>query len=66
MNNIRLEVSERTKNNCVHLRVYADKDDLGFLYLDQNQYSKILGIFRAGCFSKEIELNITDPYLEEE
>lgn len=66
MNNIQFEVTNKTKNNCVHLRVVGDKEDLGCLYLNSSQYSELLQIFRSGCFNKDIDFSVVDPYNEDD
>jgi hypothetical protein len=66
MNSIQLEVINKTKSNSVHLKLIGDKEDLGILYLTESQLSDILQIFRAGCFNKDIDISINDPYNDDE
>lgn len=66
MNNIVLEVISKTKNNVVHLKVKGDGDDLGMLYLSDHQFNFIVTLLRAGCFSKDVDLTVMDPYNEDD
>jgi len=66
MNNIQFEVTNKTKNNCVHLKVLSGKEDIGYLYLNSEQYTAMLQIFRAGCFNKDIDFVVNDPYNDDD
>ena len=66
MNNLQFEVTSKTKNNCVHLRVLDGKEDIGLLYLNSHQYSAMLQIIRTGCFNRDIDFSVIDPYVESE
>jgi hypothetical protein len=62
MSSIELQVKNKTANGSVHLQVKSSGDDLGLLYLTSDQYSDLVKIIRVGCFSKEVDLCIEDPY----
>jgi hypothetical protein len=66
MNNLQFEVTSKTKNNCVHLRVLDGKEDIGLLYLNSRQYSAMLQIIRTGCFNRDIDFSVIDPYVDSE
>lgn len=66
MSSIELQVKNKTSNGSVHLQVKSSGDELGLLYLTSEQYSEFVKIIRIGCFNKEVDLSIEDPYNSEE
>lgn len=66
MNNLELVITNKTKSGSVHLQLKCDKDDIGVLYLTNEQYTDFVNILRIGCFNKNIELSVSDPFGEEE
>jgi len=67
MTSLEIEVKDKTKSGAVHLQVKSSGDDLGILYLSEDQYNEFVKILRAGCFNKEVDLSVVDPYnIEEE
>lgn len=65
MNSIELNVTSRTSRGGVHVQVKADRDDIGVLYLTKEQYINLSNLLQVGCFNKDIDFIVTDPYNEE-
>lgn len=66
MNSLELEVKSRTQSGAVHLQIKSSGDELGLLYLTDQQYIELLKILRVGCFNKEVDFSVNDPYNVEE
>jgi hypothetical protein len=66
MSSIELQVKNRTPSGAIHLQLKSLGDELGLLYLTTEQYNEFVKILRAGCFNKEVDLLIDDPYNGEE
>jgi hypothetical protein len=66
MNSIELNVTNRTSKGGVHVQVKADNDDIGILYLTKEQYVNISNLLQVGCFNKDIDFSVNDPYNDEE
>lgn len=66
MNSLELLVKSKTSSGAVHLELKSSGDDLGILYLSEEQYNSIIHILRSGCFNKDVDFNIEDPYNNEE
>jgi len=66
MNSLELTVSNKTAKGAVHLNIKSSGDDLGILYLTENQYNDFISILRSGCFTKEVDFEVNDPYNSED
>jgi hypothetical protein len=67
MNSLDLKVVNKTKTGAVHLEVNSSGENLGVLYLSEEQFTDIVGVLRVGCFNKDIDFQLNDPYnIEEE
>lgn len=66
MNSLELFVRNKTASGAVHLEVKSSGDELGILYLTLDQYEKFLQIIRTGCFNKDVDFRVEDPYNSEE
>lgn len=66
MSSLELEVKGKTSAGAVHLQVKSSGDELGLLYLTNDQYLNLLKILRVGCFNKEVDFSVKDPYNSEE
>jgi hypothetical protein len=66
MNSLELFVKNKTKSGAVHLELKSSGDELGILYLSEEEYEKIISILRVGCFNKEVDFLINDPYNSDE
>jgi len=66
MNSIELTVTNRTPRGGVHVQLKADKDDIGVLYLSKDQYINFSNLLQVGCFNKDIDFQVVDPYNIEE
>jgi hypothetical protein len=66
MNSLQVQVLKKTDSGAVHVQLKEGEDDLGVLYLTADQYHTILGTLRVGCFNKDVDFSVTDPYNEEE
>jgi hypothetical protein len=62
MNNLSLSVKQRTPNGSVHLEVKSSNNELGILYLSEEEYLKLVQILRVGCFNKEVDFSVDDRY----
>lgn len=66
MNNLSLSVKQKTSNGSVHLEIKSSENELGVLYLSEEEYLKLIQIMRVGCFNKEVDFSVNDPYNVEE
>lgn len=66
MTSLELLVKSKTSTGAVHLEIKSSGDDLGILYLSTDQYNSIVQILRTGCFNKEVDFHLDDPYNSEE
>lgn len=66
MINLDLQILDRTQNGTVHLQLKSSNDDLGVLYLSKEQYEVLVQIIRVGCFNKDVDLSVNDPYNRDE
>lgn len=66
MNNLSLSVKQKTSNGSVHLEIKSSDNELGVLYLSEEEYLKFIQIMRVGCFNKEVDFSVNDPYNIEE
>jgi len=66
MNNLSLLVKQKTSNGSVHLEIKSSENELGVLYLSEEEYLKLIQIMRVGCFNKEVDFSVNDPYNSEE
>ena len=66
MNNLSLSVKQKTSNGSVHLEIKSSENELGVLYLSEEEYLKLVQILRVGCFNKEVDFSVDDPYNVEE
>lgn len=66
MNNLSLLVKQKTSNGSVHLEIKSSDNELGVLYLSEEEYLKLVQIMRVGCFNKEVDFSVNDPYNVEE
>lgn len=66
MNSLELTVTNKTTRGAVHLNIKSSGDDLGILYLSEDQYNDIISILRSGCFNKEVDFQINNPYNSED
>ena len=66
MTSLELTVTNKTAKGAVHLDIKSSGDDLGILYLTNEQYTDIISILRSGCFNKEVDFKIVDPYNSDE
>jgi hypothetical protein len=62
MSSLELQIVNRTNNGAVHLQVKSANDEFGVLYLSKEQYETLIQIIRVGCFNKEVDLTVNDPY----
>lgn len=62
MNSLELEVVSRTNNNGAHVKLNDGNENLGVLYLDKRQLESIIGILTTGCFNKDIDFLIKNPF----
>ena len=66
MNSLELLVKNRTDKGSVHLELKSSGDELGILYLTQDQYNDLVCVLRTGCFNKEVDFHLDDPYNAED
>jgi hypothetical protein len=66
MSSLELLVKSKTQSGAVHLEIKSSGDDLGILYLSADQFNTMVQILRTGCFNKEVDFVIDDPYNSEE
>lgn len=66
MSSIELDVTNKTSSGAIHLQIRGAGDDLGVLYLSEDQYFELVKILRAGCFAKDVDFSINDPYNRED
>jgi hypothetical protein len=66
MESLELTVVNKTDKGVVHAQLKNAGDDLGVLYLTEKQYNSLIGIIRTGCFNKEVDFVVEDPYNMEE
>jgi hypothetical protein len=66
MNSLDLKVVNKTKTGAVHLEVNSSGENLGVLYLSEEQFTNIVSVLRVGCFNKDIDFQLKDPYNVEE
>lgn len=66
MDSLELTVVNRADNGAVHAQIKSSGDDLGLLYLTENQYNCLVNILRTGCFNKDVDFSIDNPYNSEE
>lgn len=67
MNSLSLLVKQKTSNGSVHLEVNSSGNELGVLYLSEEEYLKLVQVLRVGCFNKDVDFSVNDPYnIEEE
>jgi hypothetical protein len=62
MNGIELIVTNKTPRGGVHVQVKTDKDDIGILYLTKDQFIGLSNVLQVGCFNKDIDFQVVDPY----
>ena len=66
MDNLEIVISNKTSTGVVHANLKSSGDDLGVLYLTEKQYNTLANILRTGCFNKEVDFSIDDPYNSDE
>lgn len=66
MQSLEIIVSGKTQSGVVHAQLKSSGDDLGVLYLTENQYNTLANILRTGCFNKEVDFAVVDPYNSDE
>lgn len=66
MDSLEIVVSNKTPNGVVHAQLKSSGDDLGVLYLTEQQYNTLTNILRTGCFNKEVDFIVEDPYNSDE
>lgn len=62
MDSLEIVVSNKTQGGVVHAQLKSSGDDLGVLYLTETQYNTLTNILRTGCFNKEVDFTVDDPY----
>jgi hypothetical protein len=62
MNEVELTITGKTSRGCIHVQVSIDRDNCGILYLTQEQYQDLSALLQVGCFNKEIDFKVVDPY----
>lgn len=62
MDSLEIVVSNKTQSGVVHAQLKSSGDDLGVLYLTETQYNTLANILRTGCFNKEVDFSVSDPY----
>jgi hypothetical protein len=62
MNSLELEIAKFTGNGGVHVNVNSERENLGILYLTEEQFNLIKKIFTTGCFSSSIDFEIKNPF----
>jgi hypothetical protein len=66
MESLELTVVNKTEKGVVHAHLKNSGDDLGVLYLTEKQYNSLISIIRTGCFNKEVDFIVEDPYNSED
>jgi hypothetical protein len=66
MDSLEIVVSNKTQTGVVHAQLKSSGDDLGVLYLTEAQYNVLVNIIRTGCFNKEVDFSVEDPYNSED
>lgn len=62
MDSLQINVVNKTQKGVVHAQVTSSGDDLGLLYLTEDQYITLTSLLRTGCFNKEVDFTVVDPY----
>jgi hypothetical protein len=62
MNSIDIIVTSKTSRGGVHAQLKVDRDDIGVLYLSKDQYVDFCNLLQVGCFNKDIDFQVEDPY----
>ncbi len=62
MNSLELEIDKFTSNGGVHVKVNSDRENLGILYLTEEQFNSIKRIITSGCFTNNIDFEIKNPF----
>lgn len=62
MSELELIVTGKTLHGGVHVQVNIDKDDSGVLYLTREQFINLSSLLQTGCFNKDVDFKLVDPY----
>lgn len=66
MDSIELTVVNKTDSGAIHAHIKSSGDDLGLLYLTEKQYFSLVNVLRTGCFNKDVDFLVNDPYNDDE
>lgn len=62
MNNLEIEVVKHTDSGGAHIKLNSDGDNLGFLYVNADQYKSLKSVLTAGCFKNSIDFNLKNSF----
>lgn len=66
MDSLEVTVVNKTQSGVVHAQLKNSNDDLGMLYLSEKQFNAFVTILRTGCFNKDVDFIVNDPYNSED
>lgn len=66
MNNLRLQVIDKSSNNSYHVKVFVDEQESGILYLKEDQFFFFQKALQLESNNKDINFSVNDPFSEED
>ena len=62
MNNISLVVSDKSVNNSFHVKLFVDEQDVGVLYLNENQLHFLSRALKTSSQEEGISYFLENPF----
>lgn len=62
MNSLEMEVVKHTEKGGAHIKLNSDGDNLGFLYLSEEQYKTLKGVLTSGCLKNSVNFNLKNSF----
>jgi hypothetical protein len=65
MNKLELRKVEATGTGTLHIKIFLDDKDVGFIYLNNDEIDTVVKCLKRGALASEVEL-ITDVYNDDD
>lgn len=65
MNHLHLQVIDKSKSNCYHVKLFVDEQECGILYLKEEQFYFFKKALQVECSSKDVQFDVSDPFSDD-
>jgi len=66
MNNLRLQIIDKSSTNCYHVKVFVNEQESGILYLSEEQFFFFQKALQKESNEKDINFEVEDPFSDED